>query len=261
MIYSEIHIWGDSLARGIVYNEEKGRYAISSERCAGKLGEALHCKVENHSNMGATVLDGLKGFDRFTPVPGALCAVEFGGNDCDLDWPLVAAHPQEATYAKVDLDVYQEGLTQFVQRIRQGNMQPLLVTPLPLHAHRYFAWVTRGIDADAVREALGDVDHIYRWQERYTIVMRNVARKTHCNLLDLRDVFLAQPDYENLMCLDGIHPNDAGHRVLADAAIAYARARSQSAGAPWEREAEQAPATAIPNIARAHEQPVAALLR
>ena len=252
MIYSDIHIWGDSLARGIVYCEERGRYAISSERCASKLGEALHCKVENHSNMGATVLDGLRCLERFTPIPGSLCAVEYGGNDCDLDWPNVAAHPEEAVCAKVSLEDYQAGLIQFVQTIRQGEMYPLLVTPLPLHAQRYYQWVTRGLDASAVLEALGDVNHIYRWQERYTIVMRNVARKLNCELLDLRDVFLARRDYETLMCVDGIHPNDRGHQVLTEAVLDFARSKSRMPDSPWAQEAHNAPATAIPNIACVH---------
>lgn len=222
MTYSEIHVWGDSLARGVIYNEEKGRYAISRERCTARLKTALNCAVENHSNMGATVLDGLKSFEKFTPVPDALCAVEFGGNDCDLDWAYVAEHPDESMAPKVSLALYKEKLSEFVNGIRARGMKPLLITPLPLHAQRYFNWVTRGLDGEAVRRALGDIYHIYRWQERYSVAMRCVATALGCELLDMRDVFLAQPDYERLMCIDGIHPNDEGHRVIADAAVAAA---------------------------------------
>lgn len=250
MTYSEIHIWGDSLARGIVYNEEKGRYAISRERCTGRLQEALGCKVENHSNMGATVVDGLQWFETFRSVPRALCAVEFGGNDCDLDWAYVAEHPEEPVRPKVELAVFEEGLTRFVNEIRARDMKPLLVTPLPLHAERYFRWVTRGLDAAAVLKALGDVNHIYRWQERYAISVRNVARTTHCRLLDLRDVFLAQPGYERLMSLDGIHPSDAGHRLLTDALIARAQLDPDAARNKLLRETLDAPATAVPSIAK-----------
>lgn len=250
MTYSEIHVWGDSLARGVIYNEERGRYAISHERCTTRLQDALGYKVENHSNMGATVLDGLEWFQSFAPVPRALCAVEFGGNDCDLDWKYVSEHPGEAVKAKVDLDVYQDGLTRFVREIRERGMKALLVTPLPLHAERYFRWVTRGLDADAVLKALGDVNHIYRWQERYTIAMRSVARATHCQLLDLRDVFLAQPNYERLMCLDGIHPNDAGHRLLAETVLARVRVEPEGIAAMLKQEEDEAPDTAILSAAR-----------
>ncbi|MCE5342169.1 MAG: SGNH/GDSL hydrolase family protein [Eubacteriales bacterium] len=250
MTYPEIHIWGDSLARGILYNEQKGRYAISRERCVTRLEEALDSKVVNHSNMGATVLDGLNWFEAFQPVPGALCAVEFGGNDCDLDWRYVAEHPDEPVMSKVTLTAFEEGLNTFVHRIRVRGMRPVLITPLPLHAPRYFAWVTRGLDADKVLAALGDVYHIYRWQERYAIAVRNVSLKTRCPLLDLRDVFLAQPNYEQLMSLDGIHPNDVGYRLLADAAVLMARRDLNVSVPSAEREAAQAAITAIPSGAR-----------
>ncbi|MEF9880626.1 MAG: hypothetical protein RR975_14515, partial [Clostridia bacterium] len=93
MTYSEIHVWGDSIARGIVYDELRERYAISRERCTARLQTVLNVKVVNHATMGATILDGLQCFQAFTPVPNALCAIEFGGNDCDLDWANAAAHP------------------------------------------------------------------------------------------------------------------------------------------------------------------------
>ena len=40
-------------------------------------------------------------------------------------------------------------------------------------------------------------------------------------LLDLRDVMLSQPDYERLMCADGIHPNDAGHVKIAEKLMGF----------------------------------------
>lgn len=249
MTYPEIHIWGDSLARGIVYNEEKGRYAISRERCANHLQDSLGCKVVNHSNMGATVLDGLQWFADFTTVPGALCAVEFGGNDCDLNWAYVAEHPDEAVMAKVSLTDYMDGLTTFVNAIRERGMKPLLVTPLPLHPQRYFDWVTRGLNAENILAALHDVNHIYRWQERYAIAMRNVARKTHCRLLDLRDAFLAQPDYESIMCADGIHPTDTGHRLITEAALVMAKNDPDAPLQLLMQETESAYLTAIPSAA------------
>lgn len=216
MIYSEIHIWGDSQARGILFDEARGRYAISRESSVKRLQRLAGCKVENHSVMGATVLDGLNAFERFAPVEDALCAVAFGGNDCDLNWSYVAEHPQEPIAAKVPLKEYTDGLTTFVNRIRQGGMVPLLVTPPPLHAPRYFDWVTRGINKEGVLTALGDVEHIYRWQERYTVAMRQVAAGMGCELMDVRDGFLALTHYERYLCMDGIHPNDEGYRVIGD---------------------------------------------
>ncbi|MDD3334082.1 MAG: SGNH/GDSL hydrolase family protein [Eubacteriales bacterium] len=223
MTYSEIHVWGDSLARGIIYNENRQRYAISGERCTGRLSEALGCKVENHSVMGATILDGFKNFSSFPVVPDALCAIEYGGNDCDLDWAAVAEHPKDPIVAKVPLELYTQTLKVFVALVRERGMHPLLVTSPPLDAPRYFDWVTRNVNKQNVLAALGDVNHIYRWQERYTIALRQTAFDLECPLLDIRDWFLALNRYEDYICVDGIHPNDRGHRLIADAVLERAR--------------------------------------
>lgn len=223
MTYSHLQIWGDSVARSILYNDQRQRYAIASLRYTTQLEKTFHLTLEDHSCMGKTAPQGLEDFRKADPVPGALCAIEYGGNDCDLNWAQVAANPQAALEAKVPLEQYRETLRNFVTAARERQMNPLLITPVPLHAQRYFAWVTRGLDGEAVLRALGDMEAIYRWQERYTLAMRQVARQADCPLLDIRDVFLAQRNYPELMCVDGIHPNEAGHHLIAEAVCRAAK--------------------------------------
>ena len=221
MKFSEIRIWGDSVAKGIFFNEEKQRYALSSSRCTDLLEEKTGVSVYNHAVMGATAADGLKAFLQRPASPNALCAIEYGGNDCDLDWAYVAQHPEEMVQAREPLANYGETLRQWVEAVRERDMEPVLVTPPPLHAERYFGWVSQNLNAEAILSALhGDVCSIYRWQERYAVTMRNIATQTRCMLWDLRDVFLARLDYPALMCVDGIHPNEAGYRVIAESVLA-----------------------------------------
>lgn len=218
MTCEAIQIWGDSIARGVTYNETRERYALSPERAALRL-RAL-TRVEEHAVMGATVEDGLSAFLPAPRVENAVCAIEYGGNDCDLDWAAVASDPDAPMRPRVPLDRYTSLLTKFVIHVRSLGMRPLLVTPPPLNSARYFRWVTRGLDARAVLRALGDVGHIGRWQERYHIAMRNVAQATATPILDLRDAFLARKDPAALLSLDGIHPNGDGYRLISDAAQA-----------------------------------------
>jgi acyl-CoA thioesterase I len=216
MCAPEIQIWGDSLAVGITYDEQRGRYAISGERCPKRLSEELPCKVVNNSKMGATVLDGLKLFEAAQPVEGALCVVEYGGNDCNLDWKHLSEFPQEEPQAKVEIATFTEKLGEFVTRIGERGMKAVLITPLPLHAERFFNWVSQGLNREAIRQALGDIQSIYSWQERYAIAVRNVAQKMGAPLLDLRDVMLANSNYPFLICRDGMHLCDDGYRYLTD---------------------------------------------
>lgn len=216
MLPSEIQIWGDSLALGITYDERRGRYVISKERCSGRLAEKVDCKVVNNAVMGATVLDGLQRFAQAKPVEGALCIVEYGGNDCNLDWERLSDNPGAEPLAKVELPVFSQKLEEFILKIREKGMRAELVTPLPLHAERFFAWVSRGLNGNAILQSLRDVQSIYSWQERYAIAVRNVALKLGVPLLDLRDAMLSNNNYPFLICRDGMHLNDEGYRYLSD---------------------------------------------
>ena len=214
-----IHLFGDSIGKGILFDEGRGRYAIARERCDVRLQEALGVPVENHARMGATVEEGLKDFLLSGDLSGAIVAIEYGGNDCDLKWDEVAKDPSAYHEAKVPLETFRRLLKEFVLKVRRRNAVPLLVTPPPLHAQRFFNWVTKGLDADAVLQYLMDVQNIYRWQERYAIAVRDAALETGCDIFDLRDVFLSRRDVADLISLDGMHPNTKGHMLIAEALL------------------------------------------
>ena len=110
-------------------------------------------------------------------------------------------------------------LVTFIRTARARQLHPMLVTPPPLHAQRYFAWVTRTVDPARVLQYLGDVEHIYRWQERYAQAVRDVAVQEQCPLADIREVFLEQRDFPHLICQDGIHPTEQGQELMAKAIL------------------------------------------
>lgn len=214
-----IHLFGDSIGKGILFDEGRGRYAIARDRCDVQLQAALGVPVENHARMGATVEEGLRDFLESSGMAGTIVAIEYGGNDCDLRWNEVAADPSRYHEAKIPLDKFRELLIEFVTQVRRARAYPLLVTPPPLDAQRFFNWVTKGLDADAVLRYLMDVQNIYRWQERYANAVRDAALITGCEVFDLRDAFLAHRDVYDYLCVDGMHPNAKGHALIAEAVL------------------------------------------
>ena len=214
-----IHLFGDSIGKGILFDEDRGRYAIAHDRCDVQLQAALNVPVENHARMGATVAEGLQDFLESGDIAGTIVAIEYGGNDCNLKWDEVGKDPSVYHAAKVPLDTFRRLLKEFVLKARSRGAAPLLVTPPPLDAQRFFNWVTKGLDADAVLRYLIDVQSIYRWQERYAIAVRDAALETGCDIFDLRDVFLARRDVADLISLDGMHPNTKGHMLIADSLL------------------------------------------
>ncbi len=210
-----IIIYGDSIGKGIIYNEERARYALTKGRFEKLLADEM--AFDNRAFMGATLPQGLAEFKEADLPEGAMIAIEYGGNDCDMDWQAVSDAPDIPHEARTPLDAFERGLREFVALARARKLRPLLVSTVPLHARRYYDWVSRGKSAENILRYLGDAEHIARWQERYATRVYRVAYQTDCPLFDLRAAFLARRDFPQLMCVDGIHPNDEGQKVIAEA--------------------------------------------
>ena len=68
---------------------------------------------------------------------------------------------------------------------------------------------------------IGGISHIYSWHERYNAAILRVAEETKTRLIDIRSSFLQFDDYTSLICVDGIHPNKDGHKVIAEKILHY----------------------------------------
>ena len=218
MAVKSIGLWGDSIGKGVVYDEARGRYAILRDNCVSLLSKKLNCSIENHAVMGATASQGVERMREEHLCEGGLAVIEFGGNDCDMPWKEISMEPGGAHRPRATVKEFAQSLTELVMRARAAGMETMLVTPPPIDAERYFAWVSRGLNEEAILSFLGDVQHIYRWQERYAAAVRDVASRTGSRLLDLRDAFLDVGALRDYFCVDGIHPNAKGHELLARAA-------------------------------------------
>ncbi len=214
-----VTIWGDSVMKGVIYDEARARYTLLEGCSAKEASKTLGLTVQNRARMGCTVTKGLQLLkkDLGTVAPSDVALLEFGGNDCDFDWAQVAADPAAEHQPKTPLALFTTQLTEMVKATRQRGMTPVLMTLPPIHAERYFRFFTRnGLNGDAILRWLGDVQHIYRWHERYSAAVTRVAQECDCPLADVRDAFLAQRRYGDLLCADGIHPNAKGHRVMQE---------------------------------------------
>ena len=207
-------LFGDSIGRGVVYNEERKRYCLAADRCT-KLLSARGIPVDDHSRMGATIQDGYRELMETQLLPEDVAVIEFGGNDCDMDWAAIAQQPEAEHEPRVPLEDFRRLLRQCLDSIRRCGATPVAVIPPPLMPDRYFRWVSRDQDAEAILRYLGDEGRIYRWQELYADAVRDTAEAADCRLLDVRRLLLQRRDLPGLMCLDGIHPNNAGHSYLS----------------------------------------------
>lgn len=218
----KVIVWGDSVAKGVVYDEERGRYVLSPTTAAAIAGERLGLEIVNRSRMGATVAEGerMMNADLARGLTADMAIIEYGGNDCDFDWRAVSEAPDAMHAPKTPAPLFETKLRRMIATVADAGIEPMLVTLPPIVAGRYFDFISRGgIDAGNILRWLGDKDHIYRYHERYSALIARIARDCGCRLLDLRSEFLALWNSERLFCFDGIHPNEEGQKFMGEAIV------------------------------------------
>ncbi len=217
-------IFGDSISKGIVYENEK--LLKLKDSVVNIVAEEYGLNVVNYSKYGQTLkkLTERNAVDNFLKVEGkrgdhaVFC---IGGNDADYDWATVAKAPHENHQPVTPLDEFEKLLSCNIEKLQNAGIDVIITTIPPVDSQRYFKTVISKIaDGESVLEFLdGDVTNISRHQECYNLVLLKCASKYGCPLIDLRTGFLLDRSYLRKYCEDGVHPNENGHRFMAKEVI------------------------------------------
>ena len=209
-----LYLFGDSLTRGVVLDKATGKYRLTKASFSSSLATDCQYNIVNCSKLGLTIEKGLSIMRQKTSQEG-YAILEYGGNDCDFFWDQVASNPDFKTQkCKVPPERFLSLYRQAVEYLRSRNVSPLICTLPPIDAHRYFQWISRGLDQAAILSFLVTEHRIYTWQELYSQLSYQVAKEMGCPVLDLRRLFLQKQDYRQYLCDDGIHPNEEGHQLI-----------------------------------------------
>lgn len=221
-----LSIFGDSIMAGVV--QEEGRYSRCRDQFQ-RLEQETGARLDNHSSFGSTVVKGYARLEKFLEQGqlGDYTLIEFGGNDCAYDWAEVAAKPDGEHLSVVPPEIFEKQYEQMLVAVETAGSQPVAATLPPISSRRYLAHVCRdGLDSAAILHWLGDLEAISRWQESYSAMVKRVAQKLGCQMLDLRAVFPASgPALEQYLCQDGIHPNRLGQQLMYEKAVLPALGR------------------------------------
>ena len=220
-----IGVWGDSLLQGVVLDDVVGRYRILKDNAIVLCSQVLKATVENFSNFGCTVI---KGKQRLIAQldKGRTCDVailEFGGNDCDMPWKEISAQPELDYEPKVPLRTFSTLIQDMINTLVLHGIVPLLTTLPPLNHERYLNWICRnGLNRKNILKFLGDSHYIYRHHERYSLEISKLAMENDCMVVDFRSAFLDYGKFQELLCIDGIHPNDKGQMLIRETFLSFA---------------------------------------
>lgn len=213
---SKFIILGDSILKGVTYAEGIGKYKLCKPDYS-KLEEQGY-EVINLSKMGATISYGekvlkeeLKECDENTVV-----LIEYGGNDCDYRWSEISDSPNTPHSAAIPHEKFEEAYKGCVEYAKSMGAKVFVSNLVPLQSDRYMNWISRGLNYDVILNWLGDKDMLYRWHESYSRLVERIAEKLDAKLVDLRSAFLTTHSFCDLICKDGIHPTEDGHRLICN---------------------------------------------
>ena len=213
----KVAVIGDSVLKGVVFNEVSGRYQALTESCATMVQKCLNISILNRSRFGNTIDKGNQLLDIALKkgLDCELALLEFGGNDCDFDWKAVSDHPEEEHQPRTQLDHFLSVLSEMVQKLKKNGIEPVLMSLPPVDGERYFQHLVQmGFKAESLLHFLGDPHMISRFHESYSLAVTRFAREAQCIYVPIREAFLSSFKYGKLMCVDGIHPNQEGHYLM-----------------------------------------------
>ena len=218
---------GDSIIKGVLVQSEgeRSRYSLADksivECCAEKLGgESL-----NLGKMGCTIEAGERILDRYLDkMSGAqYVLLEYGGNDSDYNWQEIAEAPEKEHFPRTRLEVFEEVYERVVCKIKEMGAIPLVLSLPPMDAERYFAFFSQkwedGFRANVMRWLGGSTNTIMSGHELYNLATMRVAQHTGAQWIDVTSGLLKDHNFRAYLCDDGIHPNERGQRMIAEAVL------------------------------------------
>ncbi|MBU3161041.1 SGNH/GDSL hydrolase family protein [Clostridium frigoris] len=210
--------YGDSITKGIIYDDKKSKYATLKENFTSIVENKLKGPVYNAGRFGNTIMRGaLKMYNDVIKKSPDIVLVEFGGNDCDYKWDEIAKNPEMEYKPNTDISTFRETLLSMIDTLKNNHILPVLLTLPPLDPLKYFNWISKedSTSEKNILHWLGTKDRLFTWHNSYSKMITQVAKETDTVLIDVRAEFLKHSDYTRLLCKDGIHPNIDGQSLIA----------------------------------------------
>ena len=224
---TSIIAWGDSILKGVVSGGDSKRFDITEKDSLSQACAALGIELANKSVFGSWMTKTRRTQDRSlrNGASAQIGIIESGTNDSDYDWSAVSANPDAEHLQRCPLDEFSRLMEEAVSVARQNKITPVIMITTPLVPEWWLNNICIGNDEAAIikfinKKYLQDQKaaaamRLYQNQELFSLKAAAIARALGVQIVDMRSEFLAHPNYKSLMCLDGVHPNQAGYDFMA----------------------------------------------
>ena len=207
-------VFGDSILKGVITIPNSGKLFDVTDKDSLTLAQKkLGFEMDNRSIYGNITSKGLVKLQKFFDKGESadFCIIEFGSNDCDYDWGTLVQ--------KVPLAEYLDNLAAMVKLCREHKVTPLMMGLIPYVCDDWFKTIIKGHDEAAILNFLGGrAETLGKNQLIYKNAQADFVQKNNVQFLDPWNIF---EGHKELMCYDGIHPNEKGYELLAEAWIKF----------------------------------------
>ena len=222
-----IVVFGDSILKGVItIPESKNLFDVTENDSLTLAQKKLGFELDNRSIYGNITSKGLVKLQKYLEKGGKAdyCIIEFGSNDCDYDWNIFASDGQlpafESILPKVPMAEYLSNLEEMVKLCRQHNITPIIMNLIPYICDKWFKTISKGHNQAAILQFLGgSAEQLGKNQKLYFNALMDFVSKNNIQFLDVWGLFSSLSSAENYMCDDGIHPNEAGYKMMANLLI------------------------------------------
>lgn len=216
----KICAFGDSVLKGVVVEDDK--YRVSKNSFSNICKNTLGLQIENKAKFGSTVNIGekslYKNIEDLEKTDYDYVILEFGGNDCDFNWKEISEKPDIEHLPNTTIEDFRKIYTNLINKIKELGQKVVLMSLPPIDAKRYFNKISYNLNCQNILKWMdGNKDFIASWHERYNIETFKLALNNDVPIIDITSKFLEHTNYNQFLCEDGIHPNENGHSIIADA--------------------------------------------
>jgi lysophospholipase L1-like esterase len=233
--WSELLIIGDSIALGA--SEIRGADVVEfvNPSCVDLLKSALpdlNIRVDAQvSRNSATMKQEIdKILARHSPLKNIAVLLLIGGSDADMDWKRFVLSDGAIARSRVPVERYEANMRLICAKLLEAGAIPIL-TDMPNHNFALrgpYVSKQAGKDICALIERGGGHAESDKHLVQYRAAAARIAADLNVELITYGPQLDAYPAAE-VTALDGVHPNTAGHRVIASALIAALSRRRPAA--------------------------------
>lgn len=189
-------LYGDSVFFGI------GSSKPSFKGCGKLVKNGLDIEVDLRCKLNVTSDYALENLEKkVISRPLKFCIVNFGNNDSRLN---------EDGSDYVSLDKYYDNITSLIKHLKSSNIKPIICNLQPIDDIGFYS------EFPFIKNYSKKIISPSLWHKRYSDASIEAAKNEGSEYIDIRKVLV---DSGKLCVINNGHPNDYGHRLIADTII------------------------------------------